>query len=103
MIGYKRMRTKGIICHGSRPSDIDNNASAQDDESEGKEVTEEGESKPKRRKTCRNEVFIHHESKFSDSIFFKAVWILCVLFRRCEMNVLIFSNSRYGFWLLNRA
>ena len=50
MIGYKRRRTKGIICRGNRPSDIDSNASAQDDDSEGKEVTREDESKPKREK-----------------------------------------------------
>ena len=47
MIGYKRRHTKGIICHGNHPSDIDSNASAQDDDSEGKEVTQEDESKPK--------------------------------------------------------
>ena len=68
MIGYKRMRTKGIICRGNRPSDIDSNASAQDDDSEGKEVTEEGESHPKRRKTSGNEVFIHHSQGSMDFV-----------------------------------
>ena len=68
MIGYKRRRTKGIICRGNRSSDIDSNASAQDDDSEGKEVTEEGESKPKRRKTSGNEVFIHHSQGSMDFV-----------------------------------
>ena len=62
------MRTKGIICSGKRPSDIDSNASAQDDDSEGKEVTEEGESQPKHRKTSGNEVFIHHSQGSMDFV-----------------------------------
>ena len=62
MIGYKRRRTKGIICRGNRPSDIDSNASAQDDDSEGTDVTQEDESKPKHRKTRGNEISMHHES-----------------------------------------
>ena len=59
-IGYKRRRTKKIICRGKRPSDIASNASAQDDDLEGKDVTQEEESKPKRRRTVKNEVFTHH-------------------------------------------
>ena len=53
---YKRSRTKGIISHGKRPSDIDSNASAPDDDLEIKHTTQEEESKPKRQKTGENEV-----------------------------------------------
>lgn len=56
IIGYKRRRTKGIICHGKRPSDIDSNLTLPDDDLEAREITQEEESMPKRRKTGGNKV-----------------------------------------------
>ena len=56
LIGYKSNRTKGIISRGKRPSDIDSNASAPDDDLEIEHTTQEEESKPKRQKTGENEV-----------------------------------------------
>lgn len=53
--GSKRMRQKHIISRGKRPSDIDSNEEFPEEDDNAIELTEQDQSKPKRRKTGENE------------------------------------------------